>query len=1071
MKLLTLFFFLLCSTVNLRAQQIINTISELEDLLTKEDYKSAYKLTNQRITTLLKNGSPDTLAYYIEYLGTTSDALNGFQTAKKEVLATLEKTKSQFPYSKDLPVIYLDAADFFSKKGEDDLAYDLVIELLQYFKGKEDIISKRLSTMHNSLGTFAMRIGNKNLSSKHFREAIRQFRSDDVIELYTVYNTMGIVMWNASKVDSTLYYMKEAEKTLTKAKQTPANKYLRRAMIQGNLSNVYWELGKVDLSIQKAEQAIANYKHYSKYAENENEKEKGTKGYYMVILNLGNCYQELGNYSHAQELMEYSYNGRLRAFGDNNPEAYKSLAMLATVYFDQRNYDKAEKSLNKSIAFWEKKEPSVWLAQSVACLAYLNEERQRVNEASIKYERADKLYQVINGEEYSLEYLRFLSKASYFYANNKQTEKAITTSERSVKYALKNQGEASLITIYQMVDMANIYLTLKNYDKALMYSNRSLAAITKMVATGESMLDSISIEIKKPKAILARTKAKYYMLSKKDSTSIEQLLHELNDAARLLEQRKHIFSQQDDINSLIADNKELTDFIKKLNYELFKLSDNKEYINNILNVHESALYTRVRSRMEHQNAIRFSKVPKHVQEQETALKQKLQNILKGEATADDKVMDYLQAVKDWDNFQKKLQREYPEYYKMRYASTDVSLKELSTIIPKNLTLIRYIFSEDELLVLIASKEKQLLVPLGNKNLKEKITALHDITDAKKICALSHDLYNSLWQPIQQHIKTKRVTVIPDEVLYNVSFEMLSPVATQSFTELSQECLLNKYAFSYHYSVLAMNMQRKPTEIKDNFIAFTPGFSDEDKRQYLAVAKKDSLKLDNTYMSLLPLPFTSNLAEKIRSKFGGILFSKNTSTSKAFRDQAGNHHIIHIGTHAESNNDYPEYSRLIFAKNHEKPNAENSVYLYDIYDCNLTADLAVLTACESGKPGYQDGEGMISMAHAFNYAGSESIMTGLWKLDEQSSAIITEAFYENLEDGMTKDEALQKAKLSYLASAKGRTVAPQYWAGLVIMGDLSPVKLESSSSKYIYWLAGGLVIIGGFFLARRRIAKR
>ena len=112
-----------------------------------------------------------------------------------------------------------------------------------------------------------------------------------------------------------------------------------------------------------------------------------------------------------------------------------------------------------------------------------------------------------------------------------------------------------------------------------------------------------------------------------------------------------------------------------------------------------------------------------------------------------------------------------------------------------------------------------------------------------------------------------------------------------------------------------------------------------------------------------------------------------------------------------------------------------------------------------------------MAHAFNYAGSESIMTGLWKLDEQSSAIITEAFYENLEDGMTKDEALQKAKLSYLASAKGRTVAPQYWAGLVIMGDLSPVKLESSSSKYIYWLAGGLVIIGGFFLARRRIAKR
>ena len=55
-----------------------------------------------------------------------------------------------------------------------------------------------------------------------------------------------------------------------------------------------------------------------------------------------------------------------------------------------------------------------------------------------------------------------------------------------------------------------------------------------------------------------------------------------------------------------------------------------------------------------------------------------------------------------------------------------------------------------------------------------------------------------------------------------------------------------------------------------------------------------------------------------------------------------------------------FSRLIFAKNTSEENEDNSLFVDDIYNCNLTSNLAVLTACESGKPGYQDGEGMIRL---------------------------------------------------------------------------------------------------------------
>ncbi|MDH3711263.1 MAG: CHAT domain-containing protein [Cyclobacteriaceae bacterium] len=141
------------------------------------------------------------------------------------------------------------------------------------------------------------------------------------------------------------------------------------------------------------------------------------------------------------------------------------------------------------------------------------------------------------------------------------------------------------------------------------------------------------------------------------------------------------------------------------------------------------------------------------------------------------------------------------------------------------------------------------------------------------------------------------------------------------------------------------------------------------------------------------------------------------------------------------------------------------YAYEIYSCELGSNLTVLTACETGKPSYQAGEGMISLAHAFNYAGSESLLTSLWKIDEQSSAKIVEIFYRNLIKGMEKDEALRAAKLAYLKQSQGRTVHPQYWAGLIIMGDVSPLELDKERP---WWhLVLGLLLVTGIIIVVRQ----
>ena len=383
-------------------------------------------------------------------------------------------------------------------------------------------------------------------------------------------------------------------------------------------------------------------------------------------------------------------------------------------------------------------------------------------------------------------------------------------------------------------------------------------------------------------------------------------------------------------------------------------------------------------------------------------------------------------------------------------------------IPAGTTVIRYFYIADSLYVLVADNRQKRLVALNSTMLQEKITALQQSSmDAGKTGVLLYALYQQLWQPIAIAINNKKIVIIPDGVLYHLSFEMLTPKKITAFSELATNALLARHFISYQYSLFLLDAAKNKAAGNSNFVAFAPGFTDAIKNTY-KTGIKNGESPDESYLSLLPQPFTITLANKIQELLGGNVYLNNESTTANFKAHAGKHTVIHIGTHAESNNLHPQYSRLIFAKNNTLQSEDNSLFLPEIYNCDLSSSLTVLTACESGKPGYQDGEGMISLAHAFNYAGSESILTGLWKIDEQVSMQLLDAFYKNIAFGMTKDEALQQAKLSYLKNNTGRLLAPQYWAGLIIMGNTTPLQLAPIKSFTGWWMVGGGILLALLF---------
>jgi hypothetical protein len=87
-----------------------------------------------------------------------------------------------------------------------------------------------------------------------------------------------------------------------------------------------------------------------------------------------------------------------------------------------------------------------------------------------------------------------------------------------------------------------------------------------------------------------------------------------------------------------------------------------------------------------------------------------------------------------------------------------------------------------------------------------------------------------------------------------------------------------------------------------------------KVPYIRLADEREDNLDKTYLTLLSQPFSADLVKEYSRVFKGTSFLNEKASKHLFTNVAKEHKIIHIGTHAESNNISPELSRLIFAKN-------------------------------------------------------------------------------------------------------------------------------------------------------------
>ncbi|WP_299314142.1 CHAT domain-containing protein [uncultured Aquimarina sp.] len=441
-------------------------------------------------------------------------------------------------------------------------------------------------------------------------------------------------------------------------------------------------------------------------------------------------------------------------------------------------------------------------------------------------------------------------------------------------------------------------------------------------------------------------------------------------------------------------------------------------------------------------------IPKEILERELNLEQnirRLQEIHKNRTWVNDSIVSAITRAKnELTTFKDSLSINYPAYASNKKPSiitlSDVNLND-------NEIIIQYLIAEQVAgltpntygLIISNRGKKVFKIPNTNKLfnniviLREYLDApfktINDIESYKKV---ANQLYTSLIPiNIRKELYNKKVTIIADHKLSLIPFEAL-------VTNLnSEKYFIEDCEINYVYS---LSFQKENASIARNTAKDFLGVAPINYTWGLTTLNnsEDELKAANTYYD------------------GSILIGEK-ATIDNFKKEIQNYKIIHLATHADASDSITPW---IAFRNSKLTNEQ-------LYTLKNSAELVLLSACNTSVGKVNQGEGIMSLARGFFKSGAKSVIPSLWSTNDKATSTITSDFYKNLSEGQTKSEALRTAKLSYLHNNSDAEASPHYWASLVLIGD-SGTLLPRANNLLFFWIGLGalLMIILGYFLFKK-----
>lgn len=512
---------------------------------------------------------------------------------------------------------------------------------------------------------------------------------------------------------------------------------------------------------------------------------------------------------------------------------------------------------------------------------------------------------------------------------------------------------------------------------------------------------------------------------------------------------------------------------------LSELKKDTKYLEKAFQFSERSKSLILLSSLFQQETISFSEVPNEVTEKEQYFKKRI-NEYRGKIINEEKRCgevraslltlfknELLESQKEYDLFLEKVKTNYPQYYELKYDPEIVTATKVQQeLLDDQTQLISYFAGEKSLFVFSIQKENIAVRKIENvTETLEKVEKLFaNISDQKKVTenpqgtfeefgTLSHQLYNELLAPELSVESQKRLIIIPDGSLAYLPYEMLlsKPApAVRNYQTLAY--LVRDRAISYSQSasirLLSQNLEGTHTE----YMGFAPSYNNP--------------SYSSTRQELSNLTHNTTEVNFGKSLFGGNSWIGPEVSEEILKEQSGKAGILHLAMHGDVEDEYPLLSKLYFTPSEKE---DGLLHTYEIYNLNIPSQLVILSACNTATGKLESGEGILSLERAFQYAGSKSLLSTLWTVDDAASAEITQYFLENLNVGLSKDIALQKAKLKFLSQTSPEKLAPFYWSSFKLTGN-TMVYSEKKNALLVWLLGMGLFAVFFFIFYRRKQRK-
>ncbi len=363
-----------------------------------------------------------------------------------------------------------------------------------------------------------------------------------------------------------------------------------------------------------------------------------------------------------------------------------------------------------------------------------------------------------------------------------------------------------------------------------------------------------------------------------------------------------------------------------------------------------------------------------------------------------------QAQKAYNDFLAKVRKENKEQASLMNVEP-LTLKQTQELLEPGVTMLEYFVTQQAVLLWVVEKDRLQFVNirLGRRDLVSKVGALREsvfkLGEKEKLEETSKELYRLLIQPALQHIRGKELLIVPHDVLHYLPFQAL--MSSQG------KYLVQDYPIYYlsSASLMQFTKEKKRAGGERALVMGNPNLGDD--AYNLRFAEREAKEVASVY------PQSAVYLRAEASKPRAISLSPK-------------YDMLHFAVHAEFNEEDPMSSALLLAPEGKD---DGRFRVGEIFSLDLKTNLVVLSACETGLGKLSSGDELVGLTRAFIYAGTPSIITTLWKVNDRASYELMREFYSQLKSAK-KSDALRQAQLKVMEQFP----EPFYWAAYQLTGE-------------------------------------